>query len=423
MDKSGERFEKVFAVAVLMFYTGAFFRTFYGMFDPSSGASTGNLTANLIWIGIYLSSAWLIKTRCGGFWQPLINMRPLLLLYCAVFASIAWSDAPLISFLRAGALVGSSLFGLYFGARFSLKMQLILLGWTYGLVMFLSVIFSLLVPSYSIGTDPFAGMWLGIYQHKNTLGMNMSMAFIVFLTLAYCFPTKRWHFRILAGGAIVVIYFANSATSFVECFAMCWIFPFLARLAPSYQRKRTSAFLLVITGIPLILSPFIFYVQIVTALGRDVELTGRLGMWYLVSQYISQHPYLGYGYFAFWRGIDGPLGQLTVLGGVSSHDGFLDIWLDLGVLGLIAFLAAFLIYARRAIGVLKRSRNREDIWPILLLSWAFLSNLTESTYLRPNKFPWMLVVVAVATLCVRRSACARDEYPAKQSPLSIAVGS
>ena len=423
MDKSGERSEKIFTAAVLFFFTGAFYRSLYGMYDPTADASTGNLLANSIWASIYLISAWLLKTRCGGLWSSISNLRPFFWLYGVAIASIAWSDAPLLTFLRFGALAGTTLFGLYLGTRFSLKMILVLLGWAYGIGMTLSIIFSLLFPGYSIGTGPFAGMWMGIYQHKNILGINMSMAFIVFLTLAYCFPAKRWHFRILACAAVMTIFFANSATSFVECIAMCWFFPFLARLQPSDRPRRASTFLLAATGIPLALSPFIFYTQIIMALGRDVEMTGRFGLWYLVAQYISQRPLLGYGYFAFWRGVDGPLGQFWVLGAASSHDGFLDIWLDLGLVGFVAFLAAYITYVKRSLSTLRHSRSREDIWPLLLLSWTVLSNLTESTFLRPNRFPWMLLITAVAALSVRRTAQVRDESPAGSGLAMSAIGS
>jgi O-antigen ligase len=423
MDNKIAWVEKVFAVGTILFFTNAFFRSINGLYDQNSGASTGSLLGNLIWAFIYLSSMWLLQMRCGGLWQSLSNLWPLFWLYAFVFLSITWSAAPMFSFLRFGALAGSTLFGLYCGLRYPLKMQLVLLGWAFGLAAVLSAIFSLLFPDYSIGTGPFAGLWLGIYVHKNALGGNMSMAFIVFLSLAYCYPAKRWYFRILACATVALIVLADSAACFVECIAMCWIFPFLAGMQPSDKPRRASGVLLAITGVPLILSPFIFYEQIVTALGRDVELTGRLVLWPLVAQYIALRPYLGYGYYGFWRGVDGPLGDLWFLGASSAHDGLMAIWLDLGLLGLIASLAVFLIYFRRAFHLLRRSRNREDIWPILFFTWTFLANLTAITYLLPNQASWMLFVAAAAALCVREAAPTRDECIATSNLVANAIGS
>jgi O-antigen ligase len=423
MDNDVSRLEKVFTVAALLFFTGAFLRSLNGMYDPDSGASTGSLLADLIWAFIYLSSALLLQMRCGGLWQSLSNLRPLFWPYSVIFLSIAWSDAPKISFVRFGALVGSTLFGLYFGSRYPLKLQLVLLGWTFGLAMFLSAIFSLFFPDYSIGTGPFEGMWLGIYQQKNILGDSMSIAFIVFLSLAYCFPAKRWFFWTMACGAVALIVLANAAASLVECILMCWFFLFLARMQPSDKPRRASAILLAVTGVPLLLSPFIFYDQIVAALGRDPELTGRVVLWGLIAQYISLRPFLGYGYFAFWRGVDGPLGDIWFMGANSAHDGLLAIWLDLGLLGLIAFLAGFLICVRRAFYFLKRSRNREDIWPILFFSWTFLANLTSITYLLPNKAAWMMFVAAAAALCGREVAQTQAEKTDASGLVASAVGS
>lgn len=392
--------EKIFTVSALLFFTGAFFRTFYGMYDPDAGASTGTLGANIIWACIYVASLWLLRSRCNLSLDFLRHLWPLILLLAIAFLSILWSDAPLLSFLRFGAVAGSSLFGLYLASRYELRQQLVLLGWTFGLAALLSVIFALAVPSYGIGTDAFEGLWQGIYQHKNTLGINMAMGFTIFLVLSHCYPAHKWSLRFLAGVSVLLIILADSATSLVECAVMLWAFLFFTTLQRQSEPVRARRMLLGAVALPLIISPFLYYEEIVTALGRDVFLTGRVGLWYLVRDYIMNRPYLGYGYFAFWRGVDGPLGDFWSVGAAGAHNGFLDVWLDLGLLGLVVFLVGYFVFAKRALSVLMRSRRPEGIWPLLFLIWVFVSNLTEGTFLRPNRLPWVLYVAAVTTLCV-----------------------
>jgi O-antigen ligase len=395
MDREISGLEKAYTVAVLLYFTGAFFRTFHEVRDPTAGASTGNFAANLIWACIYLSSAWLVTTRCSLSRAFLHRLWPLFLLYSVVLLSVIWSDAPKVSFLRLGALVGSTLFGLYFGTRYPLKMQLVLLGWTFGMAAVLSVIFSLLFPDYSIGTGPFEGMWLGIYEHKNALGMNMAIGFTVFLVLSHCYPARRWRFRALALASVIVILFADSATSLVECIVMSWVFLLVKTLQPWTKVTRLRAWFVAGSGLLLCASPFLFYEKIVAALGRDVELTGRLVVWGLVWDNITQRPLLGYGYFAFWRGVDGPLGYLISIAD-GSGNGLLDLLSELGLLGLVAFLIVYVVFVRRSFIALREWRIPEAIWPLFFLAWLPVVDITEDAILRPNQVPWVLFI-AVAT--------------------------
>lgn len=392
--------EKIFTVSALLFFTGAFFRTFYGMFDPDAGASTGTLITNIIWSGIYVASFMLLRSRCNLSMDFLRRLWPLVLLLAIALFSTLWSDAPLITFLRFVAVLGSSLFGLYLATRYELEQQLVLLGWTFGLAAVFSVIFALAVPSYGIGAGDFEGLWLGIYQHKNILGINMVMGFMVFMVLSHCYSTYRWAFRMLAGLSLVILYFADSAASLVECMVILWTFLFLTTLYVQDRSRRTLRILVRAGVIPVVVLSILYYEQILTVLGRDIGLTGRTALWYVVGDYIMNRPYLGYGYFAFWRGVDGPLGDIwsTAAGG---HNGFLDVWLDLGLLGLVAFLIGYLIFARRALSLFRSDRSPESVWPLLYVIWTFVANLTDSTFMRPNRSPWLTHVVVFAAVCMR----------------------
>ena len=87
-------------------------------------------------------------------------------------------------------------------------------------------------------------------------------------------------------------------------------------------------------------------------LGRDATLSGRTGLWDAVLAAISMKPLLGYGYESFWNGLAGP--SASVVAAVHwipphAHNGFLDLWLDLGALGLLIFGIGFVLRFRTAI--------------------------------------------------------------------------
>jgi len=409
MDSEATWGEKLFTVLAILFFSRAFFRSLSGLRDVNAGTPEGSLLGNILWVCLYLTSIWLLQTRCGGFWASLSNLRPFFLLYGIVLASATWSDVPLTSLMRFGTLLATACFALYLGVRYSFKMQLRLFGWAYGSAAILSAVFSLLFPAYSIGTGSYEGMWMGIYTDKNTLGSSMSIGFIVFLLLAYCYPAKRWYFRALAVLAVVLIVLANSATSMIECVAMCWVIPFLTRLQPSDRpRRKFSLYVLAIIGLLLFLAPVVFFDQVLALLGRDPGLTGRVLMAGLTTEFIAQRPLLGYGYYAFWRGTDGPLGEYWAAGVGNNTFDYLNVWLDLGIGGFVVFFATVLYTVRRAFRQLRRSQRREDIWPLLYFSWLFIYSLSEAVF-GSNTEMWMIFVALATTLYAQETARVRDK--------------
>ena len=66
-----------------------------------------------------------------------------------------------------------------------------------------------------------------------------------------------------------------------------------------------------------------------SALGRDATLTGRTDIWTSLLPDVMRQPFLGYGFSGFWnpkRAIEHLIGE--------AHNGYLDVWLQLGLVGL-----------------------------------------------------------------------------------------
>jgi O-antigen ligase len=77
-------------------------------------------------------------------------------------------------------------------------------------------------------------------------------------------------------------------------------------------------------------------------IGKDPTLTGRTDIWSAVIELIYEKPVLGWGYRAMWvptdlvtMWVDKKTGEWGV---PSAHNAFLEITLELGILGLIALL-------------------------------------------------------------------------------------
>jgi exopolysaccharide production protein ExoQ len=130
-------------------------------------------------------------------------------------------------------------------------------------------------------------------------------------------------------------------------------------------------------------------------IGRDQSFTGRTPLWDAVVIAISKKPYLGYGFSSFWLGDSGPSASVVDMVGwipPHAHNGFLDIWLDMGLVGVLIFASGFVVRFRTAVLDYRRVPDRTVMWPLVLMTFVLFYNFTESTLIRPNSIYWALYV-------------------------------
>jgi O-antigen ligase len=117
---------------------------------------------------------------------------------------------------------------------------------------------------------------------------------------------------------------------------------------------------------------------------------------------IAKHPFLGYGYSSFWQGLNGESMQAVLTTGWmegQAQDGYLDILLQLGLLGLIPIAVLFLRGFAQAV----KAIGRKQLPPAMLLAIVILplilvENIGESSLLLPLGIPWFYVLIAMLTL-------------------------
>jgi exopolysaccharide production protein ExoQ len=134
--------------------------------------------------------------------------------------------------------------------------------------------------------------------------------------------------------------------------------------------------------------------SILEILERDASLTGRTELWPIVLGAISDRPLFGFGFDAFW-----PTASIFIWDNVewipaNAHDGFLDLWLNLGIIGLLLFLLSVGLSCRVMFIALKKGRVLEAKWCISYVILFISINLTESALVKANSIYWILYVVA-----------------------------
>jgi O-antigen ligase len=140
--------------------------------------------------------------------------------------------------------------------------------------------------------------------------------------------------------------------------------------------------------------------------GREADsvqtLTGRLPLWELSSTYVWQRPVFGYGFDSFWtpdriRFFSAQL-QWAV---PHSHNGFIELALDLGGAGLIIYLIQF---ARTWLLLRRAYKVRLD--PVLrfytaLFLFYFLAMFTEA----------IAFDAGLPSFCILCVFWSRDQFP------------
>jgi exopolysaccharide production protein ExoQ len=346
---------------------------------------------------------------------PLCWALPLL----AVF-STEWSAVPDVTLRRGIILLGATLLGVYWAARYPLATQLRLLGWGLGIAAILCFGFTLAVPSLGIEHGEHAGAWRGLFSQKNVLARVMVLSVLVHLSLVL----NRERLQLLWWGGLLIstalLLLSTSKTALLILLVLL-IAAFLFR---SLRGRSLYVFIGWLLGL-LILSCLVLIVLgnaelILTALGRDVTLTGRTGIWDVVVQKIAARPWLGYGYKGFWLGLNGDSGDVwyaTFFMAPHAHNGYLDLLLDLGIAGFSLFSVSCLIAIGRAISWLRQQPSSMlGNYPLLFLTYLLLYNITESSLiLEPNNLFWLLYVTVAASLHAQVPESAIDVYLLEES--------
>ncbi|WP_373540198.1 O-antigen ligase family protein [Chamaesiphon sp.] len=365
----------------------------------------------------YFISLFLLTIRWKKSIYTLSKEYSIWLLMLIALGSIAWSYSPAVTRARSIALVGTSLFGLYMSARYSMREQLRLLGWSFGIIIVLSFIFALSNPHYGMMVSGVhSGTWRGIYVHKNVLGKTIGIGGLVFLLLAMDTKTQRWLPLTGLGLSFCLLLLSKSSSSMINFLTVLALIPIFQTLRWRYQLMIPTAIAIVIFGGGLSLWVNENAGMLLGAIGKDPTLTGRTDMWPSILEMIWKQPWLGYGYNGFWGDWDSPGSYVWYIVNwtpPNAHNGFLDLWLDFGLVGVIIFGLGFCQTLMRGLKWVRIDKHWVSFWGVLYLTYLVLGNLTESSLAIRNDLFWLLYITTAFSLALTNFA--PDEMSAEKS--------
>ena len=300
------------------------------------------ILAVLTILGVYVLSRRHIK------WSMIIRSNAFIVLwfsYCGI--SILWSDFPMVSFKRFIKEIGllSGVLIVVTEAEPIDALKTLIKRFSYLVVSF-SILLILYFPELGMDYSPDTGAvsYAGVSYTKNNLArICLIVVFFLFCNLIALRRINttgndkektfiQFVFLLMTMGLLIITRSATSLAALV-----IGIIIFIA-LGQRIIRKNVSSIgtIMIISIILGLILQFSFDIigLIITSQGRDMTLTGRTFLWKDLLAFHT-NPLIGVGYGSFWLGR-----RLAILWDMyswmpnESHNGYLNVYLELGYVGL-----------------------------------------------------------------------------------------
>ena len=345
-------------------------------------------TIALVLIGSRIKSVLILCSRAKEF----------VVLAGLALGSCLWSQLPRISLLASLYFAINIMFAFYLYQRFNHRqvLQLLLnIGW---ICLVSSILLALFVPKYGISQVPTPGAWRGIYDHKNLCAeMTIFLLAAAFFAPAVGLLSRLFRIAYILL-SVIVIFKTHSLTGWL-LLAFLLAYVCVMRVVARFPKKDSVIlFLLVILGgvLPLVIVAISNFKELMYLVGKDPTLTGRTRIWNAVLVSAMKRPLLGYGYKAFWNGLQGESGNVLLANGWSfdqGHNGYLEVLLGFGALGLGVVLYSLIKAFRNALPCVF-ARNFYLSWCVCIVLLIAIHAMDEQTLAAPNNLGWILYIVA-----------------------------
>jgi exopolysaccharide production protein ExoQ len=346
--------------------------------------------ASLLCVGVIIllkrNLPWSQAARQNGWLLALLGF---------MLISVAWSDTPLNLFKQWAKELTAVImaFLVLSEAMPAQALEAVLRRTVYILIPF-SVLFVKYYQDIGVIYSRWTGgvQWVGVTVQKNGLG-RLCLISAFFLIWTFVRRWKRTDFAVgkhhtkaeIALFLMTVWLFrgpsewAASATAIyalsvglVTFFGLSWIRKH--GIPPSPNMCVVAIACIVAFGIFTPLVGGWTVTAFTAAVGRNATLTGRTEIWASLLPDVSHSPIFGYGFNSFWtfdRIVRHDIGE--------AHNGYLEVWLGLGLVGVL-ITTMFLLSSARKVGTLLLYDYDWGTLTVCLLVMAAVHNISESSF-------------------------------------------
>ncbi len=402
--------ETALVLVWLLLATGAF-RTLLA--SGADDREAGSILFQLVTLSVVSGAAVLLLRGMPVWVSRLVTASwPLLALTGLALLSTVWSDSPSTTFRRAIALLLTTGFAFFVVARFDAKQFVRILAAAFAL-LFLASILAAAIPGLGITPSGLhEGAWRGLTGQKNEFGRTCGLALTFFVIAGIIAPGKLGRYWIGACLALVLLLLSTSKTPITATAVglggtLISILVLYGRIGRVQIAGELRVILLAMIVTVILVSVFWVVPLIVQAMGRDLTFSGRTELWKWAIAIGDDTPWLGSGYRGFWndkntmyffeffaweRTADGELSD-SFTGPTHAHSGYVDLWLELGWIGVAVFAGVICSAFAKIACCFRRGRSDVAIGfsavTCFLLAYAF----TAKSIMQQTEDLWFLFVI------------------------------
>lgn len=275
--------------------------------------------------------------------------------------SIGWTALPAFTAGGRWHLAGSTLVAVWLAARFSPLAITALVGSAVALTSVVSLGLVAGEVPWASTVEGYDAGWTGVWPHRNQAGIRAALGAVALggviaamLPLSRGPGPPRWarwatpRTAVLAGavagvGACLAMALGSRSATVPVVLAVVSVVAAaiglrgLARRGGRARRLAVAGAGLGVAGGMVALAERSMLLDL---LDRRPDVTGRTDLWAALWERVVEWPVVGHGYNAFWAGTRGPSAGIweAFNGPPHAHNGYLDVMLELGVVGLVVML-------------------------------------------------------------------------------------
>ena len=370
--------------------------------EVASISEAGDAVKQIV-LGLFYLLNVMLLARFIRPWAWRFLGLPLMALTALCFCSIAWSVIPDGTLRRTAALAGPLIVGLYAGLRYDEDRLTRALAVAAAVAATGSLFWAAAFKANAFDAD---GHLRGLFYHKNAFGsfLALSMVAVIYRVVVlrrFCLQNAG-----LLAMLLGCIALSHSATPIVATTAAFLVLSVVIAL----QHSKGLLAPILIGAFCVVLVAFLFFGSqiadlVAEVLGRDQTLSGRTAIWHFIIPMIQDRLWLGYGYGIFWLGDTAP-GALFWYWSkqfeLHAHDGFLQLLLDTGLVGLALFLTSLGTTIVRAARLSRAGTVTLVRWVAAFLGYYLVCNITDTELWQANSlltilFVWVVTRVNMAT--------------------------
>ena len=235
----------------------------------------------------------------------------------------------------------------------------------------------------------------GIMGSRNQLGL---VALLALITFGVEFVTRSVSRRtaiaslVLAAGSVLLSRSPVMLAVVLVVAAAAGALALLRRVGP--ERRRIGQLGVLAAAIVAAIVVWFARARVIELFSANSELGYRLTLWRGVLDLISRNPLEGWGWIGYWRPDVQPFPVFAIAGQRepnSALNAYLDVWFQLGLIGLLLFLGLVILTFTRSWLLAGQRRSLIFAWPALVLVALLSASLAESSLL--VEYGWMTFVV------------------------------